>query len=254
MGRRKMAYAKTVLNRRNYRPKRVVRAKKNLKQLVVLALHAASSSALSFNQIQAVLKRSLKLHVSNFVLKRTLHQLRESGHVARSNGQYVSTGKRLKNNRNTKKLLSRKARKRVMKLAFRARKDVKKQVSGVLRARNAVLEKLILKSIRALKRQHKSEGRGRRGFYFQSIKAMVKQLAKHKGKKLRNIVIVKALESLRASGKVVLKRGKNYLTKSGNSKNVAKPKQTRKRNKSSKKLRKPKKMAKRKKKSRTTKR
>merc|ERR1712164_120905 len=158
MGRRKMAYAKTVLNRRNYRPKRVVRAKKNLKQLVVLALHAASSSALSFNQIQAVLKRSLKLHVSNFVLKRTLHQLRESGHVARSNGQYISTGKRLKNNRNTKKLLSRKARKRVMKLAFRARKDVKKQVSGVLRARNAVLEKLILKSIRALKGSTKVRG------------------------------------------------------------------------------------------------
>merc|ERR1712032_823398 len=155
-------------------------------------------------------KKKNTFYVSNYVLKRSLHQLRASGHVKRRNGQYVSTGKRIQRSIKKRKLLTRKARRRVLKQARQARKAVKKQVSSVLKARNAVLEKLILKSIRRLKREHK----GQSGFMFNQIKSSVKGLARHKAKKLRNVVIVKALESLRASGKIVLKKGKNLLVPS----------------------------------------
>merc|ERR1712061_451712 len=78
------------------------------------------------------------------------------------------------------------------------------------------------------------------------IKAEVKRISK--GKKIRNVVLIKALENLRSESKVLLRKGRNYLPKN-HKKTVNKKKQI-KRNKPKKTKRKSsKKVSKKKKKS-----
>lgn len=67
-----------------------------------------------------------------------------------------------------------------------------------------------MKAMRALKR-HADKNRSRKGFVFNQIKAEVKRFVR--GKKIRNVVLIKALQNLRNNGEICLKKGRNYLVK-----------------------------------------
>lgn len=97
-----------------------------------------------------------------------------------------------------------------MKQAKEVRNTMKSTVSGLLNQKFKILEKVIMKAMRALKRKA-VESKTRTGFMFNQVKAEVKKVAKQK--KIRNIVLIKALENLRIDGSIQLKKGRNYLVK-----------------------------------------
>ena len=131
----------------------------------------------------------------------------------------------------------------MMKQAKEVRNTMKSTVSGLLNQKFKILEKVIMKAMRALKRKA-VESKTRTGFMFNQVKAEVKKVAKNK--KIRNIVLIKALENLRIDGSIQLKKGRNYLVK----KKVVKPNKSgkkvvsRKKSKKSKKPKKPRKSTK----------
>lgn len=223
-----MDYQRTLnqktLNRNNYKQHRSLRANKTLKQLVIMAVKSSNQEGLYFNQIKAALKNSINIHCSNFILKNVLQQLLTSNHLTKKNKIYKITAKKFNRKKKaSKSRLSRKTRKRVLKQAKSTRTAMKVTVSGLLDNKYRVLEKVVMKAMRALKRQA-VKSKTRTGFVFNQIKAQVRQLAKHK--RIRNVVLIKALENLRSSGDILLKKGRNYLPKHGkiSSKNGGKKK------------------------------
>jgi len=133
--------------------------------------------------------------------------------LVKSNAIYKITGKpfnRVYRKKATKTRLSRKTRKQVLKQAKDVRNTMKSTVSGLLNLKYKILEKVILKAMRALKRKA-VKSKARTGFMFNQVKAEVKKVAKHK--KIRNVVLIKALENLRIDGSIQLKKGRNYLVK-----------------------------------------
>jgi hypothetical protein len=206
----------TKINRKNHQKSnqnRSIRANKTLKQLVLLSIKSSDSQGLFFNQIKYSLKNGANVQVSNFILKLTLQQLLNSNHLVKSNAIYKITGKpfnRVYRKKATKTRLSRKTRKQVLKQAKDVRNTMKSTVSGLLNLKYKILEKVILKAMRALKRKA-VKSKARTGFMFNQVKAEVKKVAKHK--KIRNVVLIKALENLRIDGSIQLKKGRNYLVK-----------------------------------------
>jgi len=87
---------------------------------------------------------------------------------------------------------------------------MKSTVSGLLNQKFKILEKVIMKAMRALKRKA-VKSKSRQGFMFNQVKAEVRKVAKHK--QIRNVVLIKALENLRLDGEILLKKGRNYLVK-----------------------------------------
>lgn len=133
--------------------------------------------------------------------------------MVKSNAIYKITGKpfnRVYRKKATKTRLSRKTRKQVLKQAKEVRNTMKSTVSGLLNLKFKILEKVILKAMRALKRKA-VKSKARTGFMFNQVKAEVRKVAKHK--KIRNVVLIKALENLRIEGSIQLKKGRNYLVK-----------------------------------------
>lgn len=133
--------------------------------------------------------------------------------MVKSNAIYKITGKpfnRVYRKKATRTRLSRKTRKQVLKQAKDVRNTMKSTVSGLLNLKYKILEKVILKAMRALKRKA-VKSKARTGFMFNQMKAEVKKVAKHK--KIRNVVLIKALENLRIDGSIQLKKGRNYLVK-----------------------------------------
>merc|ERR1712127_654601 len=206
----------TKINRKNHQKSnqnRSIRANKTLKQLVILSIKSSDSQGLFFNQIKYSLKNGANVQVSNFILKLTLHQLLNSNHLVKSNQVYKITGKsfnRVYRKKTTETRLSRKARKQVMKQAKDVRNTMKSAVSGLLNMKYKILEKVIMKAMRALKRKA-VKSKTRTGFMFNQVKAEVRKVAKHK--KIRNVVLIKALENLRIDGSIELKKGRNYLVR-----------------------------------------
>ena len=140
--------------------------------------------------------------------------------MVKSNQIYKLTGKsfnRTYREKATKTRVSRKSRKEVMKQAKEVKSTMKSTVSGLLNQKPGllnqkfkILEKVIMKAMRALKRKA-VKSKTITGFMFNQVKAEVKQVAKHR--KIRNIVLIKALENLRIDGSIQLKKGRNYLVK-----------------------------------------
>merc|ERR1712167_440257 len=83
-----LANNQKTLNRKNYKPHRSLRANKTLKQLVILAVKSSKQEGLHFNQIKCVLKNSLNIQCSNFILKLTLQQLLSTNHLSIKNQFY----------------------------------------------------------------------------------------------------------------------------------------------------------------------
>lgn len=215
------------LTRKNYKEHRSLKSNKTLKQLVLLSLKSSQKEGLYFNQIKESLKKSINLNVSNYILKLTLQQLLASKHVEKSNKVYKLSGKKFNRKKKvTKSKLSRKTRKRVLKQAKHTRSAMKATVGAIIQRKYQVLEKVIMKAMRKLKRDA-DKNKTRKGFVFNQIKAEVKRISK--GKKIRNVVLIKALENLRSEGKVLLRKGRNYLPK--NHKKTVNKKKPVKRNK-----------------------
>jgi len=97
-----------------------------------------------------------------------------------------------------------------MKQAKEVRNTMRSTVSGLLNQKFKILEKVIMKAMRALKRKA-VKSKTRTGFMFNQVKAEVRKVAKHK--KIRNVVLIKALENLRIDGSIELKKGRNYLVR-----------------------------------------
>lgn len=93
---------------------------------------------------------------------------------------------------------------------------MKNTVDGILDRKYKILEKIVMKAMRSLKREATKSG-GRIGFVFNQIKASVKKICKNK-KRVRNVTLIKTLENLRNDGKIVLKKGRNYLNKNKSAK------------------------------------
>ena len=215
------------LTRKNYKEHRSLKSNKTLKQLVLLSLKSSQKEGLYFNQIKESLKKSINVDVSNYILKLTLQQLLASNHITKSNKIYKLTDKKFNRKKKiTKSKMSRKTRKQVMKQAKTTRSAMKATVGAIIQRKYKVLEKVIMKAMRKLKRDA-DKNKTRKGFVFNQIKAEVKRISK--GKKLRNVVLIKALENLRSEGKVLLRKGRNYLPK--NHKKVANKKKPAKKNK-----------------------
>jgi len=199
------------LNRKNYKQNRSLRANKTLKQLVILAIKSSNQEGLYFNQIKSALKNGISIQCSNFILKIALQQLLSSKHIYKTNQIYKLTTKKFNRKKKvTKSRLSRKTRKQVLKQAKSARTAMKLTVGGLLAQKYKVLERVVMKAMRALKR-NADKNRSRKGFVFNHIKAEVKWFVR--GKKIRNVVLIKALQNLRNNGEICLKKGRNYLAK-----------------------------------------
>merc|ERR1712183_1240 len=199
------------LNRKNYKQNRSLRANKTLKQLVILAIKSSNQEGLYFNQIKSALKNGISIQCSNFILKIALQQLLSSKHIYKTNQIYKLTTKKFNRKKKvTKSRLSRKTRKQVLKQAKSARTAMKLTVGSLLEQKYKVLERVVMKAMRALKR-NADKNRSRKGFVFNQIKAEVKRFVR--GKKIRNVVLIKALQNLRNKGEICLKKGRNYLVK-----------------------------------------
>jgi len=226
------------LTRKNYKEHRSLKSNKTLKQLVLLSLKSSQKEGLYFNQIKESLKKSINIHVSNYILKLTLQQLLSSNHIKKSNKVYKLTGKKFNRKKKvTKSKMSRKTRKQVMKQAKNTRTAMKATVGAIVQRKYKVLEKVIMKAVRKLKRDA-DKNKTRKGFVFNQIKAEVKRISK--GKKIRNVVLIKALENLRSEGKILLRKGRNYLPKmqqkNNKKKHASKPKKTKRKTSSKKKI------------------
>ena len=95
-----------------------------------------------------------------------------------------------------------------MKQAKEVRNTMRSTVSGLLNQKFKILEKVIMKAMRALKRKA-VKSKTRTGFMFNQVKAEVRKVAKHK--KIRNVVLIKALENLRIDGSIELKKRKELF-------------------------------------------
>lgn len=226
------------LTRKNYKEHRSLKSNKTLKQLVLLSLKSSQKEGLYFNQIKESLKKSINIHASNYILKLTLQQLLASSHIEKSNKIYKLTGKKFNRKKKvTNSKLSRKSRKQVLKQAKNTRTAMKATVGSIIQRKYKVLEKVVMKAVRKLKRDA-DKNKTRKGFVFNQIKAEVKRISK--GKKIRNVVLIKALENLRSEGKILLKKGRNYLPKkqqkNNKKKHAAKPKKTKRKTSSKKKV------------------
>jgi len=200
-------------NRRSYHSKTEIRAGKTLKQLTLLAVRSFPEKQATFNQIKAILKRDPpNVEVSNFVLKRVLQDLRKRNFVTYSGAKFHCTGKNLSSSKR-KRNLSKRQKKARGKEARNLRKSLVTQADRMTKQRKAVLDRVVMKAMRSLKRQAEKSG-GRIGFMFMSIKA---QITANTGKTLRNIVIVESLQRLRERGLIVLKKARNYICRKGKS-------------------------------------
>merc|ERR1711881_112910 len=81
--------------------------------------------------------------------------------------------------------------------------------------RRQVLERVLMRAVRSLERQHGA----RAGFVFMTIKARMHKLTK---KVIKNVVIIQALQSLRANGEIYLENGRNYITPPTRAKQIKK--------------------------------
>jgi len=196
-----------VVNRPVYDSQEELRNGRSLSQLVLMAVRSFPEKAATFGQIQAILSHDPpNVVVSNFILKRCIKALREKKCLTYSETKYRCTGKLVKSRR-PKRRRSRKELKKRRLSYERLRKNLITQADKMSRQRKAVLDRVVLKAMRNLKRaaemSHESIG-----FRFNTIKARILLLT---GKCLRNIVILEALRRLREKGAIVLKKGKNYL-------------------------------------------
>lgn len=199
------------LTRKNYKEHRSLKSNKTLKQLVLLSLKSSQKEGLYFNQIKESLKKSINIHVSNYILKLTLQQLLSSSHIKKANKVYKLSGKKFNRKKKvTKSKMSRKTRKQVLKQAKNTRTVMKATVGEIIQRKYKVLEKVIMKAVRKLKRDA-DKNKTRKGFVFNQIKAEVMRISK--GKKIRNVVLIKGLANLRSEGKILLRGGRNYLSK-----------------------------------------
>jgi len=200
-------------NRRSYHSKTEIRAGKTLKQLTLLAVRSFPEKQATFNQIKAILKRDPpNVVVSNFVLKRVLQDLRKRNFLTYSGAKFHCTGKNLSSSKR-KRNLSKRQKKARGKEARNLRKSLVTQADRMTKQRKAVLDRVVMKAMRSLKRHAEKSG-GRIGFMFMSIKA---QITANTGKTLRNIVIVESLQRLRERGLIVLKKARNYMCRKSKS-------------------------------------
>merc|ERR1712168_258112 len=187
---------KLTLTRRGYHSKTEIRAGKTLKQLVLLAVRSFPEKEATFNQVKAILKRDPpNVLVSNYVLKTVLQELRNKNFLTYNTAKFKCTGKYLKSQKPKKNLTKKQRKTRVT------------QADRMSKQRKAVLDRVVMKAMRNLKRDAEKSG-GRVGFMFMSIKARITSMT---GKTLRNVVLVEALQRLRQRGVIVLKKARNYI-------------------------------------------
>merc|ERR1712168_656960 len=208
---------KLTLTRRGYHSKTEIRAGKTLKQLVLLAVRSFPEKEATFNQVKAILKRDPpNVLVSNYVLKTVLQELRNKNFLTYNTAKFKCTGKYLKSQK-PKKNLTKKQRKTRGKQARNLRKSLVTQADRMSKQRKAVLDRVVMKAMRNLKRDAEKSG-GRVGFMFMSIKARITSMT---GKTLRNVVLVEALQRLRQRGVIVLKKARNYICRNKKPKKAA---------------------------------
>merc|ERR1739848_878835 len=105
------------------------------------------------NQIKSALKNGTSIQCSNFILKIALQQLLSSKHIYKTNQIYKLTTKKFNRKKKvTKSRLSRKTREQVLKQAKSARTAMKLTVGSLLEQKYKVLERVVMKAMRALKR------------------------------------------------------------------------------------------------------
>merc|ERR1712071_297518 len=208
---------KLTLTRQGYHSKTEIRAGKTLKQLVLLAVRSFPEKEATFNQVKAILKKDPpNVLVSNYVLKTVLQELRNKNFLTYNTAKFKCTGKYL-SSKKPKKNLTKNQRKTRGKQARNLRKSLVTQADRMSKQRKAVLNRVVMKAMRNLKRDAEKSG-GRVGFMFMTIKARITSMTK---KTLRNVILVEALQRLRQRGVLVLKKARNYICRNKKPKKAA---------------------------------
>jgi len=185
------------INRHTYKKNKEIKLGRTLPQLILISVKSFNNHQATFSELQCILAR-INIQVSRFVLKRTLHSLRLSGHLTYTGTKFIITGKRLTKKRS-------KRNKKTPILYLKVRKLLCTQASKMEKERLVKIEKKVMNAVKDLYFKDK-----KRGVVFNQIKAKIQS---KKSLKYKNSTIVKVLEKLRGEKRLVLKKGRNYLTK-----------------------------------------